>query len=99
MNQADMVTILVHKTGQTPNRCIDTLHALIGGIAERLAAGEPVRLPGIGTLSIAPRAALQGRNPRTGEPLEIGPGHRGKLSLSEAMKGRAAAKPHKAKAA
>lgn len=36
-----------------------------------LAAGDRVRLPGLGTLEVVDRAARTGRNPQTGEPVEI----------------------------
>lgn len=40
-------------------------------IAAALREGETVILPGVGRISAAPRAARQGRNPRTGLPVEV----------------------------
>ena len=45
--------------------------ALFEIIGEALARGESVSIPGFGTFSVKDRAARQGRNPRTGEAIEI----------------------------
>ena len=44
---------------------------LLEAIAARLADGESVTMPGFGTFEVRERAALTGRNPRTGEAPEI----------------------------
>ena len=44
---------------------------LVDAIAEALKDGAEVRLVGFGTFSVASRAASEGRNPRTGEKIQI----------------------------
>jgi len=40
-------------------------------VVEALRAGDKVSLPGFGTFMVAERAARKGRNPRTGEEIQI----------------------------
>jgi DNA-binding protein HU-beta len=49
-------------------RAVDTV---IEGITGTLAKGEQVTLVGFGTFLVRDRAARTGRNPQTGEPIEI----------------------------
>ncbi|NOZ53712.1 MAG: HU family DNA-binding protein [Gammaproteobacteria bacterium] len=49
-------------------RAVDTF---ISSISEALSNGEQVSLVGFGTFLVRERAARTGRNPRTGEPIEI----------------------------
>ena len=45
--------------------------AVLETVAARLAEGESVRIPGFGTFEVRDRAARAGRNPRTGETIDI----------------------------
>ena len=45
--------------------------ALFSAIADALAAGKPVNITGFGKFTTRDRPARQGRNPRTGEVLDI----------------------------
>ncbi len=47
------------------------LDAVLACISESLKDGKIVRLIGFGTFSVQDKAASTGRNPRTGEPIEI----------------------------
>ena len=47
------------------------LDALIASVTESLQAGDDVALVGFGTFAVKERAARTGRNPKTGEALEI----------------------------
>ena len=47
------------------------LNALVGAIKSGLAHGMSVPLPEIGTLKVSPRAASTGRNPKTGEEVDV----------------------------
>jgi len=49
-------------------RAVDTV---LGSITDTLAKGETVALVGFGTFSVKNRAARTGRNPRTGEAIDI----------------------------
>ena len=47
------------------------LGALTSAIADALTQGQTVTVAGLGKLAVRSRAARQGRNPRTGEPVDV----------------------------
>jgi DNA-binding protein HU-beta len=47
------------------------LNDLVGLITKHLKKGDRIRLPGLGVLVVRKRAARMGRNPATGEPIQI----------------------------
>lgn len=71
MNKAEMVARLAEKTGTTQKDAQKALDGVIGIISDELKDGGSVTLTGFGTFSIAERKPRTGRNPRTGEPLDI----------------------------
>lgn len=50
----------------------DIVDAFFGGISQALIDGDRVELRGFGTFSVKERAARVGRNPRTGQSVEVG---------------------------
>lgn len=80
MNKTELVDKLAHETGLTKVKASEVVNALFdtdpgkGIIAVELDAGRSVSIPGFGTFDSAHRKARQGRNPRTGEALQI-PAH------------------------
>ena len=86
MNTAELVDHLVSETpsgktpsGKTPSRKTSAtkkdvaamLDSTMEGIRSAVARGEKVMLPGFGSFSRTERAARVGRNPQTGEPIQI----------------------------
>jgi DNA-binding protein HU-beta len=65
------------------------LDAVIDTIESTLKNGDPVTLVGFGTFSVKDRAARTGRNPQTGEPIQIKaakiPGFKAGKSLKDAV--------------
>jgi len=49
----------------------NAVEAVLSSITAALSGGDDVRLVGFGTFSVAHRAASEGRNPRTGEKIQI----------------------------
>ena len=62
-----------HETGLPRREAAGLVDTVIEAIAERLAAGEAVKLSGFGTFSVRDKRARMGRNPRTGEAAPISP--------------------------
>jgi len=75
MNKSDLVDALANSTGMTKadaSRAVDALFAPDGGvIAQALRAKKRVQITGFGTFESKHRKARQGRNPRTGQTIQI----------------------------
>lgn len=72
MNKQDLVTVVASKGGMSKGDATKAVDATLEAIMEALAGKEEeVRLVGFGTFSVAERAASEGRNPRTGEKIQI----------------------------
>ena len=71
MNKADLVNSLSTKTGLTKTKSNEVVDAIVSTITESLRNGEKVTLVGFGTFTTSKKEARKGRNPKTGEILEI----------------------------
>ena len=71
MNKADLVAVVAQKAGITKRDAEKSVNAVVEGIQEALSRGDKVSLVGFGTFWVRPREARKGRNPRTGEEIEI----------------------------
>jgi DNA-binding protein HU-beta len=71
MNKSELIDAIASKGELTKAQAGQALDALIGAVSESLKAGDSVTLVGFGTFSVKERPARTGRNPKTGESLEI----------------------------
>ena len=71
MNRKELVEAVAGDTGMSRLAAAETVDAVLEAVAASLAAGEPVTVPGFGTFEVRERAARTGRNPQTGETIEI----------------------------
>lgn len=71
MNKGELIQTVTDKTGATKKSVNDIVNSVIDTIASTLAKGESVTIPGFGTFSVADRAAREGRNPLTGDKIQI----------------------------
>ena len=62
------------------------LKGLVGLITKHLKKGERVRIAGLGILQVRKRAARMGRNPATGEPIQIKAGKKVAFRATKALK-------------
>ena len=60
--------------------------AVFASIADALKAGDEVRIVGFGSFSVAHRAASTGRNPRTGEAIQIAASKQPKFKAGAPLK-------------
>lgn len=90
MKKAELIDALAEKTGQTKTELTRTLDALLDTIEITVAAGGRVQLLGFGTFESRQRAARTGRNPKTGESLEIAASTAPKFTPGKAFKDRVA---------
>jgi DNA-binding protein HU-beta len=88
MNKAELINSISEKTGHTQVDTLKTLDALLETIEATVAGGDKVQLVGFGTFEPQHRAARTGRNPQTGEPIEIAEATLPKFSPGKLFKDR-----------
>ncbi|MEW5761847.1 MAG: HU family DNA-binding protein [Bacillota bacterium] len=71
MNKAELVSAVAEKTDLTKKDVEKAVTALLDSIGDALARGDRVQLVGFGTFEVRERAARKGRNPQTGEEIDI----------------------------
>ena len=71
MNKNDLVSAVADAAGLTKADAGRAVDGVFDSIASALKSGGDVRIVGFGTFSVAQRAATTGRNPRTGETIQI----------------------------
>jgi len=86
LNRSDVVGKVAEKAGLSKTQADAALSAFQEVLTSALAEGETVRLTGFLTAERSERAARTGRNPRTGETIEIPAGYGVKLSAGSALK-------------
>ena len=71
MNKNDLIDAVAERTSLAKSDAARAVEAVLGSITEALQKGDAVTLSGFGTFATKNRAARTGRNPRTGEAIEI----------------------------
>ena len=71
MNKQELVTAVADRAGLARGDAVRAVDAVFDSIAGALTAGSDVKLVGFGTFHVTHRAASSGRNPRTGEPMQL----------------------------
>ncbi len=71
MNKNDLVALVADAAGLSKIDATKAVDAVFDGIISSLKKGDEVRLVGFGTFAVTERAASEGRNPRTGEKINI----------------------------
>jgi DNA-binding protein HU-beta len=86
VNKAELVDKIAEQAGLNKAEAERALNAFIESIQGAVAADDKVTLPGFGSFSRSSRAARTGRNPRTGEPVQIAASKGVKFSAGAAFK-------------
>ena len=86
MNKNDLVAAVSSGTGMSKSDSADAVDSVFDTIAGSLKGGSEVRLVGFGTFSVVHRKASMGRNPRTGEPIQIKASNQPKFKAGKALK-------------
>jgi DNA-binding protein HU-beta len=71
MNKTELVAAIAEKADLTKKEADAALKACLDTITEELGKGNNIQLVGFGTFEVSERAAREGRNPHTGEPMHI----------------------------
>ncbi len=86
MNKNDLVAQVAANADISKTDAGKAVDAVLDSIAGSLKGGQEVRLIGFGTFSVAHRRASQGRNPRTGEPIQIPASRQAKFKAGKGLK-------------
>ena len=82
----ELVAAMAEKAGLTKKDAEAALKAFTDVVAEELQKGEKVALVGFGTFEVSERAAREGRNPQTGETIQIAASKAPKFKAGAALK-------------
>ena len=86
MNKNDLIAEVASSTGTSKADAGRAVDAVLDSIAGALAGGGEVRLVGFGSFSVGHRKATTGKNPRTGETIQIAASNRPKFKAGKALK-------------
>ena len=86
MNKNDLVAVVADKTGLSKAEATKSVDCVFDAITDSLKSGEEVRLVGFGTFNVTQRAASEGRNPRTGERIQIPASMQPKFKAGKGLK-------------
>lgn len=84
--KADFVSAVSEKTGMTKAESDMALAAVLNVIATEVSDGKRINLPGFGTFKLNFRKARKGRNPATGEEIQIKASYSPSFSASKTFK-------------
>jgi DNA-binding protein HU-beta len=86
VNKNDLVALVADAAGLSKIDATKAVDAVFDGIIQSLKRGEEVRLVGFGTFDVSDRAASEGRNPRTGEKINIPASKQPKFKAGKTLK-------------
>jgi len=89
MNKSELIEAVADSAGLSKAEATKAIDGTISAITNSLKNGDQVTLVGFGTFLVRDRAARTGRNPRTGDPIQIAaakvPGFKAGKALKDAV--------------
>ena len=86
MTKSDLIERLSAKAELPRPRAEELVDFLLNDVTEALKKGEKVNISGFGTFTVSARKARTGRNPKTGEPIEIPASRSAKFKVGKTLK-------------
>jgi len=86
VNKQDLIEVVAESADISKAAAGRAVDALFGAISGALSKGDQVSLVGFGTFLVRERAARTGRNPRTGEPIDIAAAKNPAFKAGKALK-------------
>ena len=86
MNKNNLVASVANDSGLSKADAAKAVDSVFDTISGALSSGSDIRLVGFGTFSVAQRRASEGRNPRTGEKIQIPASKQPKFKAGKALK-------------
>jgi len=86
MTKAELVDSLAAKATVARPRAEEIVNLFLDDITDALRRGEKVNISGFGTFTVSDRKARTGRNPKSGEPIEIPASRSAKFKAGKNLK-------------
>ena len=86
MNKTELINNVAEITDSSKASATRAVEAVLASITRTLSGGDAVTLSGFGTFSVGSRAARAGRNPRTGEAINIAASKSPKFKAGKGLK-------------
>jgi DNA-binding protein HU-beta len=86
MNKQELIDAVANQAGIAKSAAEETINAFLGTVTSAVVKGDAVQLIGFGSFGTGARAARAGRNPKTGEPLQIAASKTVKFTAGKAFK-------------
>ena len=86
MNKNDLVSEVASSTGMSKADSAKAVEGVFDAISGALSSGGDVRIVGFGTFSVVNRKATTGRNPRTGQAIQIPASKQPKFKAGKGLK-------------
>lgn len=86
MTKADLIDSLARRTELPRQRAEEIVNGFLDDIIAALKKGDKINVSGFGTFSISERKGRTGRNPKTGETIEIAPSRVAKFKAGKILK-------------
>ncbi len=86
MNKSELVSTISDRTGESKRSVEAVLNSLETVVTQQVILGEKVSITGFVSFEPTSRGARTGRNPRTGETIEIAPSKGCKVSAGARLK-------------
>lgn len=86
MNKAELIAAVAQSADMSRKDAEKAVKSLVEVVTEELKKGEKVQIVGFGTFEVSERAAREGRNPHTGEPMPIAASRAPRFKAGKALK-------------
>tara|TARA_R110000868_G_scaffold189695_1_gene432836 strand:+ start:24408 stop:24680 length:273 start_codon:yes stop_codon:yes gene_type:complete len=86
VNKNDLIAFVADNADMTKTDAAKAVDGVFDAITSTLQGGNEVRLTGFGTFSVSARKATTGRNPRTGEAIQIKASNQPKFKAGKGLR-------------
>jgi len=86
LNKNDLIDAVASQTDLSKTDSAKAVDSIFDSVTSAMQGGGEVRLVGFGTFSVSHRKATTGRNPRTGEAIQISARNAPKFKAGKALK-------------
>ncbi len=86
MSKSELVSHVATQADLSKQQATQAVEAVLSGIQDSLSKGEEVRLIGFGSFAVQQTKARTGRNPRTGETIQIAATNRATFRVGKELK-------------